>query len=123
MRNNKLKIILHTDEKEKINYALSIAATAAAIERNTELFFSGKTVNNLLNQKTLKNKKIISKFNFSNNEELLLANIELKTSFLICSAALHNNHIKKEALRNDINWKITGLTEIISDNNSQILFI
>ena len=123
MKKSKLIIILHSDEKDKINYALSIAATAAAIERETKLFFAGKTVNNLLDQKTLKYKNIISKFNFSNNKELLLANIELKTSFLICSGALDHNNINKENLRNDINWKITGLTEIISDNNSQIIFI
>jgi len=123
MKNSKLTIILHSDENEKINYALSIAATAAAIERHTELFFTGKTVNNILDTKNLKNKNINSKFGFSNSEELLLANIELNTSFLICSGALHNNNINKEMLRSDINWKITGLTEIISDNNSQILFI
>jgi len=123
MKKKKLTIILYSDEEEKINYALSMAATAAAIERKTELFFAGKTVNNLLDQKTLKYKNIISKFKFSNSEELLSANIELKTLFLICSGALHANNISKEKLRNDINWKITGLTEIISNNNSQIIFM
>ena len=123
MKKRKLTIILHSNEEEKINYALSITATAAAITRQTELFFTGKTVNNLLDQKTLKYKNIISKFKFSNSEELLLANIELKTLFLICSGALYDNDINKENLRNDINWKITGLTEIMSNDDNQLIFM
>ena len=35
---NKLIIILFSEENEKINYALGMLATAAALERPTELF-------------------------------------------------------------------------------------
>ena len=123
MIKNKLIIIVHSNEKENINYALSMSATASAIERKVVLFFSGKTINNLLNEESLKLKNIRYKFTFSNNNELLLANIELGTSFLVCSGALHTNKIDKKNLRKDINWKITGLTEILADSKNQIVFI
>tara|TARA_B100000686_G_C16759390_1_gene957687 strand:- start:1622 stop:1993 length:372 start_codon:yes stop_codon:yes gene_type:complete len=123
MKKNKLTIIIHSDDKEKINYALSIGASAAAMDRTVELFFAGKTVNNLIDKKYLKSNNITSKFSYSNSSELLDANIELKTKFLICSGALHENKICKEKLRQDINWKITGITEIISNANSQLIFI
>tara|TARA_B100000131_G_C17908313_1_gene529297 strand:+ start:327 stop:698 length:372 start_codon:yes stop_codon:yes gene_type:complete len=123
MKKNKLIIILNSNDEEKINYAFSISATASAIEREVELFFSGRTVNNLLNNEYLKTKNIITKFMFSNTNELLIANIELQTTFSICSGALNENNIDKNNLRKDINWKITGLTEILASHNTQIIFI
>tara|TARA_B100001540_G_C15183309_1_gene363034 strand:+ start:137 stop:508 length:372 start_codon:yes stop_codon:yes gene_type:complete len=123
MKKNKLSIIIHTNSDEKINYALSISAVAAAIDRKVELFFAGETVNNLVNEDILNAKNTHSKLTFSNSGELLNANKELNTRFLICSGALNENKIKKEDLRDDIKWNITGITEIIADDNSQIIFI
>ena len=123
MKKNKLSIIIHTNSDEKINYALSISAVAAAIDRKVELFFAGETVNNLVSEDILNAKNIHSKLTFSNSGELLNANKELNTRFLICSGALNENKIKKEDLRDDIKWNITGITEIIADDNSQIIFI
>ena len=123
MKKNKLSIIIHTNSDEKINYALSISAVAAAIDRKVELFFAGETVNNLVSEDILNAKNIHSKLTFSNSCELLNANKELNTRFLICSGALNENKIKKEDLRDDIKWNITGITEIIADDNSQIIFI
>ena len=123
MKKNKLSIIIHTNSDEKINYALSISAVAAAIDRKVELFFAGETVNNLVSEDILNAKNTHSKLTFSNSGELLNANKELNTRFLICSGALNENKIKKEDLRDDIKWNITGITEIIADDNSQIIFI
>ena len=123
MEKNKLSIIIHTNSDEKINYALSISAVAAAIDRKVELFFAGETVNNLVSEDILNAKNKHSKLTFSNSGELLNANKELNTRFLICSGALNENKIKKEDLRDDIKWNITGITEIIADDNSQIIFI
>ncbi|MBF87095.1 MAG: hypothetical protein CMP15_02900 [Rickettsiales bacterium] len=123
MKKNKLSIIIHTNSDEKINYALSISAVAAAIDRKVELFFAGETVNNLVSEDILNAKNKHSKLTFSNSGELLNANKELNTRFLICSGALNENKIKKEDLRDDIKWNITGITEIIADDNSQIIFI
>ena len=47
---NKLIIILFSEEKEKINYALGMLATAAALERPTELFLTGKSIFSFLNE-------------------------------------------------------------------------
>ena len=123
MKKNKLSIIIHTNSDEKINYALSISAVAAAIDRKVELFFAGETVNNLVSEDILNAKNKHSKLTFSNSGELLNANKELNTRFLICSGALNENKIKKEDLRDDIKWNITGIMEIIADDNSQIIFI
>ena len=123
MKKNKLSIIIHTNNDEKINYALSISAVAAAIDRKVELFFAGETVNNLVSENILNAKNTHSKLTFSNSYELLNANKELNTKFLICSGALNENKIKKEDLRDDIKWNITGITEIIADDTSQIIFI
>ena len=123
MKKNKLSIIIHTNSDEKINYALSISAVAAAIDRKVELFFAGETVNNLVSEDILNAKNKHSKLTFSNSGELLNANKELNTRFLICSGALNENKIKKEDLRDDIKWNITGITEIIADDTSQIIFI
>ncbi len=123
MKNNTLIVILHSNEKERINYALSIIASGAAIGRKTELFFTGKSVTNLLKSALLKKKKLNSQFNFSNSNELLLASIELKTIFHACSGALSENKINKNDIRKDLNINLTGLPEIISNKNSQLLFI
>ena len=123
MKKNKLSIIIHTNSDEKINYALSISAVAAAIDRKVELFFAGETVNNLVSEDFLNAKNTHSKLTFSNSGELLNANKELNTRFLICSGALNENKIKKEDLRDDIKWNITGITEVIADDKSQIIFI
>ena len=123
MKKNKLTIIIYTNSDEKINYALSLSATAAAIDRKVELFFAGKAVFNFLDEKKINSDKIFLKPAYSKIYELLNANIELKTKFLICSGALNENKIIKEDLRKDIDCNITGITEIISDDNSQIIFI
>ena len=93
MKKNKLSIIIHTNSDEKINYALSISAVAAAIDRKVELFFAGETVNNLVSEDILNAKNKHSKLTFSNSGELLNANKELNTRFLICSGALNENKI------------------------------
>ena len=123
MKKNKLTIIIYTNSDEKINYALSLSATAAAIDRKVELFFAGKAVFNFLDEKKTNSDKIFLKPTYSKIYELLNANIELNTKFLICSGALNENKIKKEDLRKDIDWSIAGITEIISDDKSQIIFI
>ena len=74
----KLTIILYTGDKEKINYALSIVATAAALERSTELFFTGKSIQFLM----ANNKD--SNYNHANSEELLSAIINLGGIANIC---------------------------------------
>ena len=66
MKKNKLSIIIHTNSDEKINYALSISAVAAAIDRKVELFFAGETVNNLVSEDILNAKNKHSKLTFSN---------------------------------------------------------
>ena len=115
----KLTIILYTGDKEKINYALSIVATAAALERSTELFFTGKSIQFLM----ANNKD--SNYNHANSEELLSTIIDLGAELSVCSGALSENNIKENELRNDIKITLTGLTSILSVNNqeSQIIFI
>ena len=58
---NKLIIILFSEEKEKINYALGMLATAAALERPTELFLTGKSIFSFLNES---NNSILNYYNF-----------------------------------------------------------
>ena len=121
MKNNskKLIIILFAEEKEKLNYALGMIATAAALERPTEFFFTGKSFLSLI-----KNRKI-SNFNYKNSQELLLAILDLNTKLSVCSGALFNHNINEKDLRNDLNINVTGLTSILSSENedSQIIFI
>ena len=68
---NKLIIILFSEEKEKINYALGMLATAAALERPTELFLTGKSIFSFLNES---NNSIL---NYSNSDELLTLRLVL----------------------------------------------
>ena len=113
---NKLIIILFSEEKEKINYALGMIATAAALERPTELFLTGKSIMSFLDNQNLE---------YSNSNELLLSLIEFKTKITICSGALAKNKIKESDLRKDIIFQISGLTSILNPKNSndQIIFI
>ena len=121
MKSNKKKliIILYSEEKEKLNYAMSMIATAAALERPTELFFTGKSVFSII-----KNKKI-SSLSYKNSAELLIAIIDLNTKLTVCSGSLFDNNITENELRNDIDITITGLASILSSENqdSQIIFI
>ena len=115
----KLIIVLFSEEKEKINYALGMLATAAALERPTELFLTGKSIISFLKNKSNSN------LNYSNSYELLTSLIELKTKLTVCSGALTENNIKESDLRKDIIFNISGLTSILSPKNSndQIIFI
>lgn len=116
---NKLIIILFSEEKEKINYALGMLATAAALERPTELFLTGKSIFSFLNKN---DNRIV---NYSNSDELLTSLIELKTKIAVCSGALAENKLKESDLRKDIDFDISGLTSIMSPKNSkdQIIFV
>ena len=115
----KLVIILYSEEKEKLNYAMGMIATAAALERPTELFFSGKSVLSLISNNQ------ISSLSYKNSAELLMAITDLNTQFTVCSGSLSDNNITENELRNDIDIKITGLASILSSENqdSQIIFI
>ena len=121
MKSNKKKliIILYSEKKEKLNYAMGMIATAAALERPTELFFTGKSVLSLID-----NNKIYS-LDYKNSSELLVAIIELNTKLTVCSGSLSDNKITENDLRNDIDIKVVGLATILSNENqdSQIIFI
>ena len=121
MKNNtkKLIIVLYAGEKEKLNYAMGMIATAAAFERPTELFFTGKSALSLINN----NKNSI--LDYKNSAELLLTIVDLDTKLTVCSGALSDNNIAENTLRSDIGITITGLTSILSSENqdSHIIFI
>ena len=121
MKNNtkKLIIVLYAGEKEKLNYAMGMIATAAALERPTELFFTGKSILSLIH-----NNKI-SSLGYKNSSELLLAIIDLNTKLTVCSGSLSDNKITENELRNDIGITVAGLASILSSENqdSQIIFI
>ena len=116
---NKLIIILFSEEKEKINYALGMLATAAALERPTELFLTGKSIKSFLDNKNYNSS------NYSISDELISSLLELKTKITVCSGALNENNIIESELRKDIIFNISGLTSILSPKNShdQIIFI
>ena len=116
---NKLIIILFSEEKEKINYALGMLATAAALERPTELFLTGKSIKSFLDDKDHNSS------NYSISDELISSLLELKTKITVCSGALKENKILESDLRKDIIFNISGLTSILSSKNShdQIIFI
>ena len=116
---NKLIIILFSEEKEKINYALGMLATAAALERPTELFLTGKSIKSFLDDKGHNSS------DYSISDELISSLLELKTKITICSGALNENNIIESDLRKDIVFTISGLTSILSAKNShdQIIFI
>ena len=121
MKNNtkKLIVILYSEEREKLNYAMGMIATAAALERPTEIFFTGKSV------LSLKNNTQISNLSYKNSTELLLAIIDLNTKLTVCSGALSDNKITENELRNDIGVTVAGLASILSSENqdSQIIFV
>ena len=116
---NKLIIILFSEEKEKINYALGMLATAAALERPTELFLTGKSIKSFLDDKDHNSS------NYSISDELISSLLEFKTKITVCSGALKENKIIESDLRKDIIFNISGLTSILNPNNShdQIIFI
>ncbi len=116
---NKLIIILHSADEDKINYALGILATAASLDRDTELFLTGKAIMSFLEKDSK------TKLNNTNSNELLKSIIELKTKISVCSGALHQNIIEVSELRKDISFNISGLTSILNQKNSrdQIIFI
>lgn len=115
----KLTIILYTGDQEKINYALSIVAIAASLDRPTELFFTGNSIQYLITN------NVNANLNNSSSKELLSAIIDLGTKLSVCSGALSEKNIKEEALRKDLKINFTGLTSILSskNQNSQIIFI
>ena len=111
--------------KEKLNYGLSIMSTAAALGQNTEFFFAGENVYNIMEISYLKKNNRKSFLSFSNSEELVSACKELGTSFSVCSAAIATNNIDAKFIRKDLEISISGITSIISKrkNETDLLFV
>ena len=94
---NKLIIILFSAEKEKNKLCIGMLATAAALERPTELFLTGKSIFSFLNNKYILLLTILILMNY------LLPLLNLNTKIAVCSGALAENKLKESDLRRDIN--------------------
>ena len=127
-QNSKILIILFTSDFYKYYYALNIASTFKATNKDVTLFYSGYAINflskywekfdsNKMNDKLKKNK-------MPDYLEILSLCAELKINFCFCKTALEFLKLNESDLFDKIKIKSTPLYQIIDEyKNDKTIFI
>ncbi len=126
--NKNILIILFTSDFYKYYYALNLASSYQACNKNVTVFFSGYSCNFLKkNWKTydkLKINKKISESKMADYLEVLKLCSDLKIQFLFCSTAMQFLDIKKNDFIKKINIKSAPLYNVINKHkNNKTFFI
>jgi peroxiredoxin family protein len=114
-----LSIIVRNGDYESVHYALSLAATAVAVNKPAVLFFTMGGLRALTGpppslegwgRDALNRARGVGDF-----ETLLQACIELGVRFIVCEMGLRSLDIAKEQLRADVPFTIAGIVTLLEE--------
>ena len=129
MKTNKnILIILFTSDFYKYYYALNLASTYQACNKNVTVFFSGYACNflkkNWEKYDKLKINKKINESKMTNYLEVLNLCNELNVDFFFCNTAVNFLDIKKNNFIENINIESTPMYYVINKHkNDKTFFI
>ena len=129
--------IIQSDNFEKIHYVFCMGTTAAALSYEVTFFFSGKSINSILDDKNFNWKRLNTENNSSAEninklflkkglvgfEELVQSSIKLDIKFLYCSM-LNSLTENPFVFLDKIKIKPINLASLyLKNNNSKIIYI
>ncbi len=116
---DKLSIIVHSGEFDRVHYALAMAAAAAAIDRPVTLFFTMEAIRALAKDAGWRATPRAAERDASHAargvatfEELLAACAELGVRFMVCEMGLRAIGMRAAELRGDVAFEQGGLVKI-----------
>ena len=127
-KNSKILLILFTSDFYKYYYALNLASTYRAINKDVTLFYSGYAINFLLKKwKKYDIKKINSKIQkqkMPSYLEMINLCIELKIRFYFCKTAIDFVNINEKEFLDNLIIKSMALYQLVNKHkNDQTIFI
>ena len=125
-RRQRLSLILHSGEYDRIHYSFVIAAAAAAINRPVTLLFTKSAVRALTPDWGIKMDRVFSKTGVASLSEMINACTELAVSFKICELGLISEGLSLKDLRTDVYLELDGITSFLieaENEMAQILFV
>ena len=124
---NKLSLIVFSHSLERVHYALSLAAAAAATNRPATLFFTMGACHALRPNPTLPSTEGIDLTipGIAQFDELLSACVELNVTFMVCEMGLKALGLTQADLRSDIPLTQGGIVTFLNDASASgaMLFI
>ena len=126
--NSKFLIIAFSNDLYKFHYALSMASSIKAVNKNVSVFISGYACNYIRkNWKDYDTKNLNQKFknkNMGTIEDIFIYCKELNLDLFYCKTALDFLDISKEDITDLINIKSIGFYSILNSyKDEQIVFI
>ena len=127
-KNSKILIIIFTSDFYKYYYALNLASTYKATNKDITLFYTGYAINFLSKywkkyDKNKINNKLIKK-KIPDYIEVLSMCEELKVNFYFCNTALDFLNLSEADFLGNINIKSAPLYQILNKyKNDQTIFI
>ncbi len=118
---DKLSIIVFSGDYDRIHYALAMASSAVAINRDVTLFFTMDGIHTLLRSDahgapdwSAREADYAAK-KIGTAEEMLSACIELGATFMVCEMGLRATGIDPKDLRDDISITTGGIVTFLND--------
>jgi peroxiredoxin family protein len=118
---DKLSIIVFSGDYDRVHYALAMASSAVAIDRDVTLFFTMEGIRALLRDDaegapdwTAREADYAAK-KIGTADEMLSACIELGATFMVCEMGLRATGIELGDLRDDISITTGGIVSFLND--------
>lgn len=115
---DKLSLVVFSGEFDRVHYALSMAAAAAATNRPTTLFFTMGAARALVDWRTLPGAEADADLRargLAGFEELLEACVALGATVMVCEMGLKALGIEASSLRADVPVTPGGIVTFLSD--------
>ena len=118
---DKLSIIVFSGDYDRVHYALAMASSAVAIDRDVTLFFTMDGIRALLPEDAAgapgwadREADHVAK-KIATLAEMLSACIELGATFMVCEMGLRASGIDANDLREDITIATGGIVSFLND--------
>lgn len=118
---DKLSIIVFSGDYDRVHYALAMASSAVAIDRDVTLFFTMEGIRALMRHDaegapdwSIQEADYTAK-KIGTADEMLSACIELGATFMVCEMGLRATGIDAADLRDDISIATGGIVSFLND--------
>ena len=116
---DKLSLIVHSSDFERVHYSLVMASAALATGKPVTLFFTMEGIRALtLNFVDIDQEAALKQKKLATFEELLTACAEMGASFMVCEMGLRATHVERDQLRPDIEINEGSIVSFIADASS-----
>jgi len=118
---DKLSIIVFSGDYDRIHYALAMASSAVAIDRDVTLFFTMEGIRAVMRDDadgapdwSAREADYAAK-KIGTANEMMSACIELGATFMVCEMGLRATGINQDDLRDDVSIATGGIVTFLND--------